>query len=159
MKKSWIALIVLVLLVGVWFFMNSNTELFQGRLVDGIEVPEVLGVEGALPDLAPELEVVPPAEEGEDLKVKATIKNIGQGGLSGDTPFKYAIYINDKEVFSNTDSYSVISPGDAFSFTYPISKAIYNYPDTGTVKLVLDVDDNVEETDEGNNEVEVGYGV
>ena len=92
-----------------------------------------------------------------EVTVDISIINLGPGGVDGSTPFRYAVNIKDstwvdyKEVFSNTDSYSVMEAGDIFQFYYPISKAVYQYEDTGVVKCAVDIDSNVDEANEDNN--------
>ena len=47
--------------------------------------------------------------------------------------------------------------GDSFNFVYPISRAVYNYENSGTAKVVVDLDDDINEADESNNEKEENY--
>lgn len=160
-QSKAMGLIALLLIVGGGFIVlnSKNSPLLKGLLMRGIgeEVPVSSDSDGLLPDLKPSLKALVPEAPGVDLQVEAEIRNIGPGEISGQTPFKYTIYINDIEVFSNTDSYSAVAPGEAFSFVYPISRPIYEYPDVGTLKFVLDTEDAVKENNEDNNETEINY--
>ncbi|MBI4234736.1 hypothetical protein HY604_00355 [Candidatus Peregrinibacteria bacterium] len=153
-KTILTVLLVSIFAGGFYFMQSNNSALFKGQLDRnlGEENPDT----GLLPDLKAGLEVLA-ASPDEDLKVSATISNAGQGPLNQGKPFKYAIYINGQEVFSNTDSYSSIAPGDSFNFVYPIPKTIYQYPNTGTVKFVVDTEKNISESSEENNEIETPY--
>lgn len=152
-SKTLIVVLLTGVVVGVYSLQTSNPNLFKGQIFDNPEVEQTSSI--ALPDLRAKLEVINPSSEEENLKANATIENIGTGELA--QPFKYTIYINDQEVFSNTDSYTTMAPGDSFNFVYPIPKTIYNYPNAGTVKFVIDGDGDVEEENEENNETIVEY--
>lgn len=130
----------------------KNKELVQGQIFGDKTVVEELGT----PDLVPVIEPTG-ADENGNLKVRITVKNMGEGPVTGDNPYNYTLYINDEIVLTNTDSYTKMDPGDSFSFIYPIDKEIYNYPESGTVKVIVDKDEQIEESDEGNNESIVGY--
>lgn len=154
-SKVFMTVLLVGVVVGVMTYTSSNENLYQGKIFDAPD-QSTEGDSSLLPDLAPALKVVE-AVEGKDLKVEATIRNIGDGPVTGQEPFKYTIFINDKEVFSNVDSYTTMEAGDSFNFEYPIPRDIYEYPDTGTVKFVLDLDNALTEVEENNNEVEVDY--
>lgn len=135
--------------------------MFQGQLTSDlgeIENTEELPsepepeVEGPDPDLVPDMEIIVPQDPLNDIEVNATIRNLGEGALIGETPFVYGIYMNGALVFSNTDSYTTMEPGDEFSFTYPISRAIHS-DDSGTITFKVDTENAISESDEGNNEV------
>ncbi len=155
--KTLIVVLLTGAVVGVYSLQTSNPNLFKGQIFNDPAAEEAASEEtsSGQPDLRGKLEIINPASDEEDLKVSATIENIGTGELA--EPFKYTIYINDQEVFSNTDSYTTMAPGDSFNFVYPIPKTIYNYPNSGTVKFVLDGDDDIEESNEENNETEMEY--
>lgn len=166
-KKTIITVLLVFIVVGVFVFQSQNKSLFQGRLFGlfglfGKDTPEesedsLDTDEKALPDLTIDLKVIAPSEEGGDLSVDVTIGNEGAGSIAGNEPFKYGIYLNDIEIFANTDSYTSMEPGDSFNFIYPISKLIYQYPESGTASVVVDMDDNVDEANENNNSKEVDY--
>lgn len=151
--------ILTVLLVGIfaggfYVMQGDNSALFKGQLDKNVGAETESDL---LPDLKANLEVLAKPSAEEDLKVSATISNVGKGPLNQGKPFKYAIYINGREVFSNTDSYSSIAPGDSFNFVYPIPQTIYQYPNTGTVKFVVDTEGSIDEENEDNNSIEVPY--
>ncbi|MDP2642565.1 MAG: CARDB domain-containing protein [Candidatus Peregrinibacteria bacterium] len=143
---------------GVYLFSANNSALFKGQIFNDNTAKTENTVE-VLPDLRAKLEVMPPASEQEDIKANVTIENAGEGGLSGEIPFKYTLYINDTEVFTNSDSYTEMAKGDSFSFTYPIPRAIYNYGKKGTVVIKIDTDNTIKESNENNNEVVVNYSL
>ncbi|MCK9186012.1 hypothetical protein M0P48_01065 [Candidatus Gracilibacteria bacterium] len=156
--------LVSVLLVGavvggVYVFSANNSALFKGQIFNN-QTPAVdTTTVTLLPDLNAKLEVMSPKNANEDIKAVVTIENSGEGLLSGKTPFKYTLYINDTEVFTNSDSYTEMAKGDSFSFTYPIPRAIYNYGSKGTVVIKLDTDNQIKESNENNNEVVVNYSL
>lgn len=166
-KKTIITVLLVFIVVGVFVFQSQNKSLFQGRLFGlfgwfGKDAPEesedsLSTGEEALPDLTVDLKVIAPEEQDGDLSVDVTITNEGSGSIPGNEPFKYGVYLNDIEVFANTDSYTSMEPGDSFNFVYPISKLIYQYPDSGTANVIVDMDDSVDEADEDNNSKEVDY--
>ena len=159
--KTLVTVVLVGAVVGVFALSTSNTQLFKGQIFNQNENPETAPTieEGnlPLPDLNAEIATVLPATEGGDLVVEATISNVGEGSITGGTPFVYSIYINETEVFSNSDSYSELAPGDEFSFKYPISRSIYSYPNEGTVKLIIDTENSIKEADESNNEIVKKY--
>lgn len=159
-KKTIITVLLVLVVAGVFVFQSQNKSLFQGKLLgkDAAEESENTADEAeSLPDLTVDLKVIAPAESGGDLSVDVTVTNEGPGIVAGNEPFKYGIYLNDIEVFANTDSYTSMEAGDSFNFIYPISKLIYQYPDSGTASVIVDMDDSVDEADEDNNSKEVGY--
>ncbi len=159
--------LVSVLLVGavvggVYMFSTSNPALFKGQIFNNKNSQSSQPTEEAValsPDLNAKLEVLIPENESEDIKANVTIENSGEGILSGKTTFNYTLYINDTEVFTNSDSYTEMASGDSFSFTYPIPRAIYNYGKKGTVMIKIDTDNQIKESNENNNEVVVNYSL
>ncbi|PIZ76440.1 hypothetical protein COY05_01120 [Candidatus Peregrinibacteria bacterium CG_4_10_14_0_2_um_filter_38_24] len=143
---------------GVYLFSTDNSALFKGQIFNNQTSTTETTVE-VLPDLRVKLEVMPPASEQEDIKANVTIENAGEGGLLGKIPFKYTLYVNDTEVFTNSDSYTEMAKGDSFSFTYPIPRTIYNYGKKGTVVIKIDTDNTIKESNENNNEVIVNYSL
>lgn len=156
--KTLVTVILAGLVIGVFIVTTSNNQLFKGLIFgqDEQEQPEVEDI-APMADLEGSLEIILPETAEEDLVAEVTIENVGEGGIQGGIPFIYSLWINDMEVFSNSDSYSELEPGDAFSFKYPISKTIYQYPDEGTIKLIIDTDNTIEESNENNNEIEKAY--
>jgi len=159
--KTLVTVILVGAVVGALAITIQNPQLFKGQIFnqDDDEVITEELQDKLLPDLSVDLEIILPENEEENLVAEATMENIGEGQMEGGTPFVYAIYINDMEVFSNSDSYSELLPGDAFSFQYPISKAIYQYPDQGTIKLVVDSENAIKESNEDNNEIIKEYNL
>lgn len=157
--KALVTVLLVGAFIGIYTLQSNNQNLFKGELIkrDVPAASQATADANASPDLTADLVVVAPAETGGDLSVKATITNMGPGLIDGKKPFKYSIFINQTEVFSNTDSYTTMSAGDSFSFTYPISKAVYQYSDSGKAKIVIDTDNNITETSEDNNIKEVEY--
>lgn len=164
--KSIITVLLVGSVIGVITLQVQNKELLKGQIFDQSSETETAaetvntGIErgvAKLPDLKPSIELERPATSEDDIIVNASIENMGEGSILGARPFKYAIYIDGEEAFSNTDSYSDMAPGDSFSFTYPIPRNIYQYKDQGAIKLILDLDNNINESDEGNNTVEINY--
>lgn len=138
-------------------FSVNNPALFKGQIFNNPSPAVTTSTPEVLPDLSAKLEVITPKTDKEDIKANVTIENIGEGLLSGKTPFKYTLYVNDTEVFTNSDSYTEMAKGDSFSFTYPIPRAIYNYGKKGTVMIKVDTNNAVKESNENNNEVTVNY--
>lgn len=162
--KTLVVVLLVGVVIGVFTLQSKNKNLFQGKIekIDNETTETANGnsesaAENAKPDLTVALVIVAPEKEGGDISAKVTIGNNGPGAITGDKPFKYTVYLNGIEVFSNTDSYTTMNAGDSFSFNYPISRAVYNYPDEGTAKVIIDGDDAIEESDEGNNASEVDY--
>ncbi|MEK7673285.1 MAG: CARDB domain-containing protein [Patescibacteria group bacterium] len=161
-SKTLVTVLAVGLVVGVATWQTQNKSLFQGQILDqdteenAVEETET---SQALPDLTADLSVIAPASTDGDLSVNVTIANEGAGAVTGEKSFKYTVYLNDVEVFSNTDSYTTMAPEDSFSFTYPISRSVYSYENTGTAKVVVDSDSSIEEEDEDNNEAEVEYSL
>lgn len=153
-SKAIITVLLVGVVIGAMSLSSSNDRLYKGQIFNQEGAVE----NGQLPDLVPEMEIIAP-EGDEDLKVRATLKNAGKGEVKSGNPFSYTIYINDQEVFSNTDSYSSMLSGDEFSFVYPISKSIYNYPNEGIVKFVVDTQNTISEENEDNNLVEARYSL
>lgn len=156
MNKKIILVLVFLIAVSIAIYVTKNSGTFlKGQILN--EPSEETVSESAKPDLAAFVKYIAPEEEGGDIAVMATIENVGEGSLDGKTPFRYAVYVNKIEVFTNTDTFSRVEPGDSFSFTYPISRAIYQYPDSGVVRFIVDTGDDIKESDEKNNEAETSY--
>jgi subtilase family serine protease len=151
--KALVTILLVGAFIGVYTLQGSNSSLFKGSIKREVTDPNA----AKLPDLTADLVVIAPAESGGDLSAKVTITNDGTGPIDGKTPFKYTISINNTEVFTNTDSYTSMSSGESFSFTYPVSRAVYQYLDSGTAKVVIDTENKVVESDEENNTKEVSY--
>ena len=154
--KTLILVLFVGAVAGVYTLSVNNENLFKGQILD---TPAEVTVEEKLPDLSAKVEIINPTTENEDLKTSITIENIGEGQVISGQTFIYKLYINDIEVISNSDSYSALLPGDSFNFEYPISKAIYQYPDSGKIKFILDTENSVKELNEDNNAVEVNYAL
>ncbi|MFA6306006.1 MAG: CARDB domain-containing protein, partial [Candidatus Gracilibacteria bacterium] len=156
-------LLVGVVVGGVYMFSADNSALFKGQIFNNktpqTAQPATTTTAELLPDLSAKLEIMSPQNENEDIKANVTIENAGEGLFAGQAPFKYTLYINDVEVFTNSDSYTEMAKGDSFSFTYPIPRAIYNYGKKGTVVIKIDTDNVVKESNENNNEVTVDYSL
>ena len=156
--KALVTFLLVGAVIGV-MVLQSNGSLFKGsiKLAEEEQPQEETATTEQKPDLRPSITIVKGETTTDDLKADITIENLGPGSVKGDKAFKYTIYMNDVEVFSNTDSYTMMEAGDSFNFVYPIPRTIYNYPDSGTAKVVVDLDDNINEEDEENNEAEVEY--
>lgn len=158
-KKTLITVLLVAGVIGVMAIQTSNTSLFRGQLKveegDGTGANN-LGDQVLLPDLSVRLNAVAPDEEGGDVSADITIENIGPGPASGETPFRYALYLEVEgkepvEIFSNIDSYTFMDPGDSFNFVYPVSRQIYQYPNNFTLRFEVDVDEKIKEESEDNN--------
>ncbi|MBU1152272.1 hypothetical protein KJ632_05635 [Patescibacteria group bacterium] len=79
-----------------------------------------------------------------------TITNLGPGTIDGKTPFRYGLYVDGIEVFSNIDSYTNMENMDSFSFNYPLSE----YPKAQKLRFEVDIDNNIKEVNENNNKKE-----
>ena len=150
--KAIVASLAVLVVAGLAVMQITNKDLLQGKLDTDLGTQ----AEVKLPDLKPTLQVLPNDDKG-NLKIGVTIENVGLGVVSNTTQYNYTVYVNDQLIFTNTDAYSEMGPGNKFSFTYPIEKLIYNYPETGTVKIVVDKDAVVTETNEENNTAEASY--
>ena len=152
-----IMVVLLLVVIGVFGLVYSKGTILKGQLLgsqkDGMAVSE----SGPLPDLAADISFISAPVKSGDLQLRATIKNLGPGIIDGTNPFKYAIEVNGQEVFSNTDSYTSMAAGDAFSFDYPVSKELNNYPDKGTVKFTVDTENSLKEASKDNNEKQIEY--
>lgn len=159
--KTIFTVLLIGLVAGVATLQTGdNKNLFKGQIFDqegGVIEIEDPASSTELADLKPTLRLTAPESSDGDLIANVTVQNSGKGRIDGKQPFKYTISINGEEVLSNTDSYTTMEPGDSFSFSYPIPRSIYQYPSTGSVKLTLDADNNIEESLEDNNEVVVSY--
>ena len=160
--KTFVIIVLLIAVGGVASWQISNKGLFKGQIKlnpdeQAVEETTAKIPRNAKPDLTAQMQILPPEAVGNDINIDVTIENLGPGALTGETPFKYAVYLNNQEVFLNTDSYTVMEAGDSFNFVYPISRAVYNYENSGTAKVVVDLDDDINEADESNNEKEENY--
>lgn len=143
--------IIVVVIVGLAAIQVSNKEVVQGK----ITANPSLNVDTRLPDLSPTIKVL--QKDDKNVNVEVSIENIGEGIVRGDQEYNYTLYVNDKMVFTNTDTYSEMGPGNKFSFTYPIAKDIYNYTEKGFVRVMVDKDSKVSESNEDNNEAQAEY--
>lgn len=158
--KAIVTVLLVGVVVGAYALQAQNPNLFKGQLtLKDTPATPAASTAVQLPDLTADLVVVAPPEKGGDISAKVTITNKGPGLIDGKKPFKYSIYINKAVVFTNTDSYTTMAAGDSFSFTYPISRAVYQYPDSGTAKIVIDAENAITETDKTNNTKEVSYSL
>lgn len=151
--KTIFTFILVIIIVGVFVLQKNNSALFKGQIEKNLNENKIT----EHIDLVAKIETLAPVEGNEDIRVSATVSNNGVAAIPKGKPFKYIIYINETEVFSNTDSYSSVEPGDSFNFIYPISRTIYQYEDSGTVKFVVDSEDEISESNEENNSVEIEY--
>jgi hypothetical protein len=164
-KKILIAILSVAIVGAAIAFQMNGSNLFKGQLelqtdlegenLVGSEVEQI--EEEKLPNLKASLVVINPENENEDLVLDATIENLGPGAVTGETPYSYALMINDIEIFRNTDSYTSMEAGDAISFQYPVSRALYDYATTGTATLIIDIENVIQEVEKGNNKVVVEY--
>ncbi|PKL36806.1 hypothetical protein CVV38_02825 [Candidatus Peregrinibacteria bacterium HGW-Peregrinibacteria-1] len=156
---------------GIYFLQDSFGGNLQGQLsttnletTNASDEPTTTPNETATetdntstPDITGEVKVETPQLPNGDLKVEIVIRNNGEGYLPAETPLQYAIFLNDQEVFSNSSAYTSLAPGESFSFTYPIARTIYQYPDSGIVRLEIDSDNLLQESDKTNNSIEINY--
>lgn|SRR3989338_5269981 len=160
--KTFVTVILVGVVIGVLALQTDNNSLFKGQIFKepaGDEQAETVVEEKSelQPDLAAKIVIEKSSEDSSDLKANVTIENLGPGKVEGNELFKYSVYLNDIEVFSNIDSYTEMNAGDSFNFIYPISRLVYNYPDSGKAKIVIDGENKIDEVNEENNSVEVEY--
>ncbi|MBD3360720.1 hypothetical protein GF366_02880 [Candidatus Peregrinibacteria bacterium] len=155
--KVLVSVLLVGAVIGILVIQTENRQLFKGQIFEEPEEEVEIVSREALPDLKPDLEILPPENGENDIIADVTIENIGEGAIVGGQPFNYAIYIGGEEVFTNSDSYSALEPGDAFSFNYPIPRTIYGYENSGTISVILDTEDTIKESNEENNEIEKQY--
>lgn len=169
-SKVLVPVVLVVVVVGA-VILQAQTDLFKGQLrldtpngeVDVEEtmiergIPRTAEEEDPLPNLSASLEVIVPDDSEGDLILDVTIENLGPGEITGATPYTYALFLNDVEVFSNTDSYTSMEAGDSIGFQYPVSRIMYQYPDRGTAKLVVDTESVITEVTKDNNTAEAQY--
>lgn len=165
-------LLIVQLAAGNFNFGN----LFQGQLggedfleEDEVSEPTNIGIsadnpDGVLPDLAVDLgfsifEEVEETEGNEvsELIAEIEISNLGPGNFAAENGFQYALYLNDQEIIANRDQAITLEAGDAFTFEYPISPLIYEYPESGQLRFVVDTENEISESDETNNEMIIDY--
>lgn len=153
-KKVLISLLLVTAVAGVAALQVRNKSLIQGQIFgDKTLTQEDTDV---LPDLKPTL-TVETADVSGNLRVRIKIENLGDGSVLGTNPYSYTIFVNDKEILTNTDTFSRMDKGDSFSFIYPIDRELYQYADSGKVKVVVDAEGKIEETDKSNNASEAEY--
>jgi len=153
-KKVLISLLVVTAVASVAALQVRNKSLIQGQIFGDktLTQEEVT----TLPDLKPTL-TVEPADTTGNLRVRIKIENLGDGPVLGTNPYSYTLFVNEKEILTNTDMFSRMDKGDSFSFIYPIDKELYQYEDSGIVKVVVDAEGKIEETDKANNTSEAEY--
>ena len=158
--KTLLAILLIAVVFILIYWQRTTPNTLQGLIKKGepvdtaqLEKEQSLGLSA---DLKAGIEVLPADADG-NLMIRATIENAGDGSILGNIPFRYSVYINDTEIFTNVDSYTSMDPGDAFSFDYPISKAIYQYPEKGTVKFVVDSENAITEKNEADDTAVAGY--
>jgi len=154
-KKVLISLLLVTAVAGVAALQVRNKSLIQGQIF-GDKTVETQEDVTTFPDLKPTL-TVETADASGNLRVRIKIENLGDGPVLGTNPYSYTIFVNDKEILTNTDTFSRMDKGDSFSFIYPIDKELYQYDDSGKVKVVVDADGKIEETDKSNNTSEAEY--
>ncbi len=154
-KKVLISLLLVTAVAGVAALQVRNKSLIQGQIF-GDKTVETQEDVTTLPDLKPTL-TVETADASGNLRVRIKIENLGDGPVLGTNPYSYTILVNDKEILTNTDTFSRMDKGDSFSFVYPIDKELYQYEDSGMIKVVVDADGKIEETDKSNNTSEAEY--
>lgn len=170
--KTLVTVLLVGAVIGVLALQTQNKSLFKGQIFKDPAVGEDADTDtesgsgsgsgsnaddGLLPDLRANIVIEKVSEENSDLKANVTIENLGPGKVVGNELFKYSVYLNDIEVFSNIDSYTEMNAGDSFNFIYPISRLVYNYPDSGKAKVVIDSENKIDEANEENNSIEVSY--
>lgn len=156
--KSLFLIILLIIILGVVALTYSKGDALKGQLLgQNQDAPAVTEESTQQADLEADIVLVAPTQEGEDLKLQATVRNLGPGFIDGKTPFEYAIEVDGEEVFSNTDSYTSMGQGDSFSFEYTAPRALYEYSDKGKISFIVDTKDSIDEINEKNNEKEISY--
>ncbi len=162
--KTFVTVILVGIVIGVLALQTDNKSLFKGQIFkepagdEKAETETVVEPKSQLsPDLTAKIVIEKASESSSDLKANVTIENLGPGKVEGNKLFKYSVYLNDIEVFSNIDSYTEMNAGDSFNFIYPISRLVYNYPDSGKAKVVVDGENKIDEANEDNNSVEIEY--
>ena len=148
--KFLLVILMVGIAAGFAVIQVQNRELVKGQIFGDPEV------EYGLPDLTSLVEPIG-LDDNDNLRVRVTVQNKGEGPVFGDNPYTYGLYLNDELILTNTDSYTQMNAGDSFSFIYPIDREIYSYEDTGTVKVVIDEENDIEETNEDNNSSESAY--
>lgn len=156
-SKTAITVFLVIAVLGAVYLQIKNPNLFLGQIFNNEEGTNDSATTEPLPDLGVALAVIPPSTANGDITADITITNNGPGRIRGDKTFKYTVYLNETEVFSNSDSYTFMEPGDSFNFKYPISRQIYQYSNAGTVRAVVDSEDTIEEISEDNNEAVISY--
>lgn len=156
--KILIAVVLVAVAAIAIGFSTKNGGLFKGQLMGQNQQPgQVAVVEetAAKADLYAKMDLVMPTKDKKDIEAVCTITNLGPGSIDGKTPFKYAVYVNGKESFSNVDSYTKMEASDSFSFSYIIPRD--KTPNTGKIKFVVDTENNIKEDNKNNNSAEMDY--
>ncbi|MBI2634602.1 hypothetical protein HYW82_02970 [Candidatus Peregrinibacteria bacterium] len=157
-QKTALTIFILIVVFIVVALKINGGGYFQGKIFNEEDSAEA-DIDEPLPDLSVTLSVIAPAVVGGDVTADVTVGNNGPGRIRGDRTFKYALYLDETEIFSNSDSYTFLEPGDSFNFQYPISREIYQYGDSGTIRAVVDTEDSISEITEENNSVERGFSL
>lgn len=162
MKKSTKIILGLLLVAAIFFtifWQNQNysttkgqIKLFRPKVNDTTASPQLADL-----TVTANLEVLQSPQSA--IKVDVRIINNGPAQISGEIPFEYVILLNDQDVFSNTDSYSIMGTGDSFEFSYSILQSIHQYPQSGEIVVKVDTENAIEEGDESNNEIRLEYPI
>ena len=151
-SKIFLSILAVVIISGFAVLQLNSKGVLQGRLTGDLDQSESVG----LPDLEPTIEMESKDIDG-SLRVRVTITNTGEGPVLGSEKYTYEVYLDDQIVFTNTDSYTEMNPGNKFSFVYPIDKDIHKYQEKGIVSIILDPENNIKESDEENNSHSTTY--
>ena len=148
--KFLLVILMVGIAAGFAVIQVQNRELVKGQILGDQEI------EYGLPDLTATAEPVD-LDDNINLRVRVTVENDGDGPVFGDNPYAYGLYLNDELILTNTDSYTQMNAGDSFSFIYPIDREVYTYENSGTLKVVIDETNEIEELNEDNNSSEAAY--
>jgi len=155
--KIFIAVVLVAVAAIAIGFSTKNGGLFKGQLMGQNQPGQIPGETVAKADLYAKMDLVMPTKDRKDIEAVCTITNLGPGSIDGKTPFKYAVYVNGKESFSNVDSYTKMESGDSFSFSYLIPRD--KTQKTGKIKFVVDTENNIQENNKNNNSSELDYAL
>lgn len=106
-----------------------------------------------LPDLNASLRIV----SSSPLTLAVTIGNQSETDIEGGSAISYEIYVDKTRVLANTNQFIAMGAGDSFEFEYLVPEEIYLYPEHGSVELILDPQNMIEESSEENNSIKVEY--
>jgi len=140
-SKALFTVVLVVAVVGFLTIQSRNPALFEGNLANTTE--DQTSSEPA--NLSADFDILEPLPDNEDIRVDFTIKNEGPGTIT--TPFSYKIFLDGIEVFTNSDSFIEMAPGESFGYIYPIPKTIYQYGNSGQITLQLVPSESLEQTD------------